>query len=89
MKKLVFTKKKKTRKFSNQKRQVLNPPRQRLAASAPRPARLVVCAGTMSSNDFKVGSTIELDGAPWRIVGEDFLSFFFFWKIATDDDGDG
>ena len=43
----------------------------------------------MSSNDFKVGSTIELDGAPWRIVGEDFLSFFFFWKIATDDDGDG
>jgi len=25
----------------------------------------------MSSNDFKVGSTIELDGAPWRIVGKE------------------
>ena len=49
-------------------KQALAAPRQRVT-SAPRPARLVVCAGTMSSNDFKVGSTIELDGAPWRIVG--------------------
>lgn len=40
---------------------------------APRRAsRLVVRAGTISSNDFKVGTTIELDNAPWRIVGKCF-----------------
>ena len=37
---------------------------------APRRAStLLVRAGTISSNDFKVGTTIELDNAPWRIVG--------------------
>lgn len=41
---------------------------------APRRAsRLVVRAGTISSNDFKVGTTIELDNAPWRIVGKCLL----------------
>jgi translation elongation factor P/translation initiation factor 5A len=29
-----------------------------------------VRAGVISSNDFKVGSTIEIDNAPWRVIGE-------------------
>ena len=28
------------------------------------------CWGTMSSNDFKNGSTIEMDGVPYRVQGE-------------------
>ena len=30
---------------------------------------LQVCAGTVSSNDFKNGMTLEIDGAPFRVVG--------------------
>ena len=84
----LFLLKLEPQKKKQSKQQVLTPPRQRLA-SASRPARLVVCAGTMSSNDFKVGSTIELDGAPWRIVGEALRRFFLLpFGIATgDDDG--
>lgn len=36
----------------------------------PRLSRLIVRAGVISSNDFKVGSTIEIDNAPWRVIGE-------------------
>ena len=32
--------------------------------------QLRVCAGTVSSNDFKNGMTLEIDGAPWRVQGE-------------------
>ena len=28
-----------------------------------------MCAGTVSSNDFKNGMTLEIDGAPWRVIG--------------------
>jgi len=30
----------------------------------------VCAAGTVSSNDFKNGMTLEIDGAPWRVQGE-------------------
>ena len=40
------------------------------ARRGPRP-----CWGTMSSNDFKNGSTIEMDGVPYRVQGEGAESF--------------
>lgn len=30
-----------------------------------------------SSNDIKVGSNIEVDGAPWRVIGTYSYIFFF------------
>lgn len=39
---------------------------QRLTA---RRAGLVVRAAQVSSNDFKTGMTIEMDGAPYKVVG--------------------
>jgi hypothetical protein len=38
-----------------------------------RPSRgtlQVVSAGTVSTNDFKTGLTIELDSTPYKVVGE-------------------
>jgi hypothetical protein len=35
----------------------------------PCKRQLRVCAGTVSSNDFKNGMTLEIDGAPWRVQG--------------------
>lgn len=32
-----------------------------------------------SSNDIKVGSNIEVDGAPWRVLG---LFVFFFYLLV-------
>lgn len=31
-----------------------------------------------SSNDIKVGSSIEVDGAPWRVLGNFFIRLFIF-----------
>jgi translation elongation factor P len=42
------------------------PPPQR--APAGRSARLVVVAGTISSNEFRNGVTVEVDSAPYKII---------------------
>lgn len=36
----------------------------------------------MSSNDIKVGSNIEVDGAPWRVLGN-YVFFFFALILFT------
>lgn len=33
----------------------------------------------LSSNDIKVGTNIEVDGAPWRVLG----IFRFFWFSSS------
>lgn len=32
----------------------------------------VLAAGTVSTNDFKNGMTVEIDGQPFRVMGEPF-----------------
>lgn len=39
-----------------------------------------------SSNDIKVGSNIEVDGAPWRVMGN-FVFLFFFWVFEVNQKG--
>jgi hypothetical protein len=31
---------------------------------------VIVAAGTVSTNDFKNGLTVELEGVPYRVIGE-------------------
>lgn len=31
--------------------------------------QLLVCAGSITTSNFKTGLTLEIDGAPWRVVG--------------------
>lgn len=35
----------------------------------PRRALQVLAAGTVSTNDFKNGLTVEIDGQPFRVMG--------------------
>lgn len=41
-----------------------------------------------SSNDIKVGSNIEVDGAPWRVIGNFvFFLLLFFWVFELNQKG--
>ncbi|KAH7554675.1 hypothetical protein JRO89_XS12G0256100 [Xanthoceras sorbifolium] len=54
--------------------------------SAPSPSLLSPYSSriyALSSNDIKVGSNIEVDGAPWRVLGNFFSLFrFIFYFIS-------
>jgi hypothetical protein len=45
---------------------------------------MVVHAGTVSSNDFKTGMTIEFDGAPYKVVGESCSFTVIGFSIKSD-----
>lgn len=32
----------------------------------------------LTSNDIRVGTNIEVDGAPWRVLGIDFFLYYYF-----------
>lgn len=36
----------------------------------------------MSSNDIKVGTNVEVDGSPWRVLGISLLTFVFLISIV-------
>lgn len=43
---------------------------------------LVVCAGQVSSNDFKNGMTVEIDGNPYRVVGMRMCVSVGHWRVC-------
>ncbi len=43
---------------------------------------LVIRASNITSNDFRPGVMLELDGAPWKVVGEDKLRLHATSTIA-------